>query len=76
MIPANPAMTPDATSDPQIRRSLRRPASRAASGLPPTANMWRPTGVCSNTYHTISARSIMKYQYKGSPNSSLRPMSR
>ena len=35
--PARPAIVADAISDPTVNRSTLRPASRAASGLPPTA---------------------------------------
>src|ERR671911_2157374 len=43
--PANPAITAETTSDCHTRRSVATPARRAAPGLPPAADMWRPTGV-------------------------------
>ena len=38
-IPAKPAMRPEAMSEPHASRSVGTPANRAASGLPPVANM-------------------------------------
>ena len=52
-------MRPEATSDPHTSQLVRTPASRAASGLPPVANMKRPSGVCSNTNQMITAKISM-----------------
>ncbi len=53
--PASEAIAPDAISEPQTMRSEEMPASRAASRLPPTANIRRPSGVCSSTNQITTA---------------------
>src|SRR5690349_5065199 len=49
-MPADPARTPDVTSARTWRRATLTPASRAASGLKPTAYRRRPVAVCSRRY--------------------------
>ena len=54
-MPVAPASPPDATSDMKRRRSVRTPASRAASGLKPVAYRRRPVAVCSSRYQMATA---------------------
>ena len=53
--PAKPAIVAEAIREPHTRRSVRTPARRAASALPPVAYSRRPSGVCSSTNHTTVA---------------------
>ena len=54
-MPVAPASPPEATSDAKRRRSMRTPASRAASGLNPVAYRRRPVAVCSSRYQMATA---------------------
>lgn len=47
--PASPDRTAPTISETAWIRATRSPASRAASGLPPTASIRRPVGIRSST---------------------------
>ena len=51
MIAAMPAQSPEITYSSMVCRRTCRPASRAASGLPPMANVRRPNVVRLSSTH-------------------------
>ena len=53
-MPPMPAIAPAEISDHHDSRLILIPESLAASGLPPVARIWRPTGVNSTTRQEVS----------------------
>jgi hypothetical protein len=53
--PPNAAPTPQIANAVHFTSLMLTPLYRAASGLPPTAYIWRPSVVRSRTNHTIAA---------------------
>jgi hypothetical protein len=53
--PLKPVSTLEAMKAPMVKRLTEMPFRRAAAGLPPTAYMQRPSGVCSVMSHSTTA---------------------
>ena len=65
--PARAAIVLQLTRLQNLNLRIRTPERRAASGLAPVAYARLPIGVCSNTYHTITARMSMYTAMMGTP---------
>ena len=65
--PATAAIVLQLTRLQNLNLRIRTPERRAASGLAPVAYARLPIGVCSNAYHTITARISMYTAIMGIP---------